>query len=457
MATVYFLYRSVRKKAPLTVRLQDNNKKGQKFQFQSKTELEVTKLFWENTRHKKRNVSAIDKKEISKVNKELSELEEKILEAYKREKPSPKDKNWLKNTVHNYFNPTTEEIRSDLITDCITYVIETANVRENSKKGLGLSKSRINSYKNLLNIIKKYQKGKTPIKVKDIDIRFGKNFLNWLINNEHYSESYARKKVDDLKTVCRDAEIDGIKTSTQLSKVKGGKPQTEHIIYLSPNELEKIENTHLVSSALQNARKWLLFGCHIGQRGSDLLTITKKNFINRQGLEVIELQQKKTGKNITIPILEKTKEILEDGLPKKISIQNLNNYFKDICKIAGIDQPTKGSKIVMVDKNGKEIPKDEKGNYIEKGVKRTISGIYPKYQLISTHVCRRSFATNLYGKLPTALIMQITAHSTEKMFLKYIGKNSLDYAQQIADFYELQKLKENKEPQLNIIKNSSNQ
>ena len=111
----------------------------------------------------------------------------------------------------------------------------------------------------------------------------------------------------------------------------------------------------------------------------------------------------------------------------------------------------------MVDKNGKEIPKDEKGNYIEKGVKRTISGIYPKHQLISTHVCRRSFATNLYGTLPTALIMQITAHSTEKMFLKYIGKNSLDYAQQIADFYELQKIKENKEPQLNIIKKSSNQ
>ncbi len=71
---------------------------------------------------------------------------------------------------------------------------------------------------------------------------------------------------------------------------------------------------------------------------------------------------------------------------------------------------------------------------------------------MTSHICRRSFATNQYGILPTALIMQITGHSTEKMFLNYIGKNSLDYAQQIADFYTLQAQKEKKEPQLLVIK-----
>lgn len=260
-----------------------------------------------------------------------------------------------------------------------------------------------------------------------------------------------------METVCRDAEIDGIETSIQLNKVKGGKPKKENIVYLSTQQLEKIEKTHIVNPALQNARKWLLFGCHIGQRGGDLLKINKSNFVKRQGLEVIELKQQKTGKNITIPILEKTEEILKNGLPHPISIQKLNTYFKEVCKLAGIEQLTKGSKILMVDKNGKETPKDDKGKLIEKGVKRTVTGIYPKHELITSHVCRRSFATNLYGTLPTALIMQITAHSIEKMFLQYIGKNSLDYAQQIADFYELQKRRTKKEPQLNVIKNASNQ
>ncbi len=100
-----------------------------------------------------------------------------------------------------------------------------------------------------------------------------------------------------------------------------------------------------------------------------------------------------------------------------------------------------------------EITEKGKGNKL----KRKKEGKYPKYKLITSHVCRRSFATNQYGILPTPLIMQVTAHSTEKMFLNYIGKNSLDYAQQIADFYTLQAQKERKEPQLNIVKNASNQ
>jgi hypothetical protein len=53
--------------------------------------------------------------------------------------------------------------------------------------------------------------------------------------------------------------------------------------------------------------------------------------------------------------------------------------------------------------------------------------------------------------------MQITAHSSEKMLQNYIGKQGLDYAQQIADFYTLQALKEQRQPQLNVIKNASNQ
>ena len=57
------------------------------------------------------------------------------------------------------------------------------------------------------------------------------------------------------------------------------------------------------------------------------------------------------------------------------------------------------------------------------------------FQLMSSHECRRSFATNTYGKLPTPLIMQVTAHSPEKCSWAIIGKSSMDYAQQIADFY----------------------
>jgi hypothetical protein len=65
----------------------------------------------------------------------------------------------------------------------------------------------------------------------------------------------------------------------------------------------------------------------------------------------------------------------------------------------------------------------------------TIKGTFPKYQVISSHVCRRSFATNFYGRIPTPVLMNITAHGSEQMFLKYIGKTTYDNAYQMLDYF----------------------
>ena len=109
-----------------------------------------------------------------------------------------------------------------------------------------------------------------------------------------------------------------------------------------------------------NAKKWLLFGCHIGQRVSDLLEITEENFVTRNGLEVIELKQKKTGSLVTIPILPKTKEIIDGGLPTKISSQNFNKYIKLVCKEAEIDQYVRGSLFQKRKEKKRAIQKKEK-------------------------------------------------------------------------------------------------
>jgi integrase len=351
--------------------------------------------------------------------------------------------NWLQYAIDIFFERITETNQSELITDAIQSIIDSADIRPNAKGGIGISKSRINAYKSLKNILIDYQKGNS-YKVKEVNVKFAKDFLRHLLNDKNYSKNYAVKKIADLKTVCYDAELEGIETHPQLKKVESAKGKNEHVIYLSPSELEKIENANINSEALQNARKWLLLGCNIGQRGGDLLNLNENNFVNRNGYEVIELTQQKTGKNVTIPVLETTKKILETGLPYKVSIQKLNDHIKDVCEIAEINEMIKGGIIEVTEKG--------KGNKL----KRKKEGKYPKHKLITSHVCRRSFATNQYGILPTPLIMQVTAHSTEKMFLNYIGKNSLDYAQQIADFYTLQAQKERKEPQLTVIKKASN-
>jgi integrase len=94
---------------------------------------------------------------------------------------------------------------------------------------------------------------------------------------------------------------------------------------------------------------------------------------------------------------------LDNSFPEKIALQNLNDYIKDVVKAAGIDELLEGKKY-------------------DAGTKRKVFGKYPKYELITSHTCRRSFATNYYKSIPTTVIMGITGHVKESTFLQYINK-----------------------------------
>ena len=58
---------------------------------------------------------------------------------------------------------------------------------------------------------------------------------------------------------------------------------------------------------------------------------------------------------------------------------------------------------------------------------------FKKFELITTHTARRSFATNAYlQNVPTISIMKITGHRTEKSFLKYIKISQEDNANKLV-------------------------
>jgi hypothetical protein len=71
----------------------------------------------------------------------------------------------------------------------------------------------------------------------------------------------------------------------------------------------------------------------------------------------------------------------------------------------------------------------------ENSVKRKKSGTFEKWELVSSHIGRRSFSTNNYGKIPTSLLIGATGHSSEKMFLEYIGKTDSQKAIQLAEYF----------------------
>ena len=157
------------------------------------------------------------------------------------------------------------------------------------------------------------------------------------------------------------------------------------------------------------------------------MRMNKSMIEEHYGFEFIVLTQQKTKKIVQIPIHKEVKFILDflgGNFPPVFSKNKdsnsafFNKRLKVVCKEAKLTYLTEGSL------------RSEK-------TKRLEVGKYPKYKLVASHICRRSFATNFYAqrKYPTPLLMNITAHGTEKKFLNYIGKKPIDYGVQFAKIW----------------------
>ncbi|MGB5821448.1 MAG: phage integrase SAM-like domain-containing protein [Saonia sp.] len=435
MASIKFLIQSKAEQANIFVRLS----LGRGKEWKRKTGLTVNPKHWSMAK----GLPIQKDEDLKNLKTHLGDfstkLEKRLNDAVKN--GFPINAQWLENEI-DVINNKKPVVKLDILTNYIQHIIDTANTRPNQRGGLGLSERRVKSYITFKGMIDRYEKenrkGKSVL-IKEIDLKFVEVFKDWLFFQK-YSINYVGKNIDNLKAVCYDAERNGIQTSTTLKSIRSFSEQKapEAIIYLSEPEQKTIGEIFLQREALLNARKWLLLGCLIGQRGSDLLSTSERNIKQLDGIRVIEIKQSKTGKLVAVPLLPEAEKILEDGFPYLISLQNFNEYIKDICKLAGLDAPTLGLK-----------RESGKG----KGIKASVKGIYPKHELIGSHVCRRSFATNFYGKIPTPVLINITGHGTEKMFLKYIGKTTYDNAYQMVEYFTKLQTKSKKEPQLTVVKN----
>lgn len=405
MATIKYLLQSDKDNANIYMRLSLSQNKSIK----RKTGLIINSKNWS-----KKTAYPIAKDEsLKKLKSDLLKLETHILDSYNNATTKGIEINgdWLVKSTNLFFNKIDDTNNLNYASNIIDYLIQIAPTRKNAKGSIGLSQGRIKAYKNLKNILQKFQDGK-PLLIKNIDLKFANDFKEWMLIDQKYSSFYMLKKISDLKFICKTADSLDIETNKSFSLMKVGRTKIENIIFLTPEELKKISDHTFASKALNNAKKWLLLGCEIGQRVDDLLSITEKNisyFKANNKIRVITLIQGKGDKKVTIPLNPIAENIIKDGLPYKIAKPNFNKYIKEVCKDAGIDNIIPGGK--MIDK-------------------RMVQGKYPKYQLVTSHICRRSFATNYYSKMPTSILKSLTGHSTEQMLLTYIGKTSIDYTEQ---------------------------
>jgi hypothetical protein len=75
------------------------------------------------------------------------------------------------------------------------------------------------------------------------------------------------------------------------------------------------------------------------------------------------------------------------------------------------------------------------GSKMDSKSKRKESGVFPKYELLSTHTGRRSFASNHYGKFPIEMLMLVTGHKSIAQFLEYVGENPDEHISTLNKYY----------------------
>ena len=400
MATVNFSIRSKNNPARIYVRL----KAGRTVDVKAPTDLYINPTDWNHAKGKPR----LKDTSLKNIDTDLNNLQAEIVARLNQCSPDDDiNTQWVKDII----NPPPPEEPLELPEDIITYFDKFIEAKKDDVK-----KGTINKYITIRNLLERMQAETGTIHIKDVGNGFKSKFESYCVSNGYATATIGRA-VKAIKTVCRDARSNGMESHPQLDLLKGKKYETDHI-HLTFDELDTIQQTDL-PEYLDNARDWLIISCYTGQRVSDFMRFTKDMIRTEKGKKLIEFTQVKTGKIMTVPLHKKAIEVLKkrDGeFPRQISDQRYNDYIKEVCKRAGLTYTVKGSK-KNPDTNRKET--------------RT----FEKWELVASHIGRRSFSSNFYGIIPTSLLIHATGHSTESQFLAYIGKTDTQKAMQLADYF----------------------
>ncbi|SHG85576.1 tyrosine-type recombinase/integrase [Flagellimonas flava] len=328
---------------------------------------------------------------LDKLQNNLNELTESISSNYLSNRPAISSQ-WLRNQI----NPI--EDKPINFSDYIPTYIELSNLRSSTEKKIQSTLNRILKFKD--------------IPLTSINKIYRRELLEHL-SKEGYAHNTAHHTIKVIQTICNhahdngyDVHPDGLKFSRRL------KPKRPPHIYLTPKELFKLESTVFKKTVYEITRDWLLISCYTGQRMGDLFGFKRENLKTIDGYKFIALTQSKTKKSLMVPVNNTVECILNKynghfpPLLTKAKASNevlYNRFLKQVCQEAAITD------IVKVN-----LRNPKTNRYELRKV--------PKWKAVSSHIGRRSFATNHFGKMRTSSIKTITGHSTERQLLEYIGQ-----------------------------------
>ncbi len=408
MATIKFFTRTSRAKdepANIYVRVRE----GRAIDLTVKSGFMVRPEEWNQTRQEWRDLATIRNREDK--NKGLEGLR-RCIEDSLPQIPDKKAKEWLEKIIDKHYNPKKYETKPVAMFAFIENYIQQSKTAINPKTGRPVGRNARFDYEQTHRFLKEFN---PQLDFDSIDLDFYSDWLQFL-QGKGYAANTCGKFIKNLKIFLNAATEAGHNKNMAYKSHRFVKITVEtDAVALNEAELNKLAEVNLSNKPhLERTRDLFLCGCWTGLRFGDLSRVKPENISDG----FINVVQSKTGDRVTIPLHPVVSAILEKyngSLPPAISNQKTNEHLKAIGQMAGLSDTIHQT--------------ETKG-----GIKRTARR--QKWQLISTHTARRSFATNLYKSgFPSHSIMKITGHKSESAFVKYLKLSPDEHAKLLQEHW----------------------
>ncbi len=350
----------------------------------------------------------------------------------------------ISQAVHNVFNrlsvndiePTVINVRAELKKELdeearanrplVEYY---AQFIEETKESNTWTKATVTKHNTLIAHIQGFKK---RVEFDDISDDFLNAFIRHLINEKNLSNPYIVKLIKNFKTFLNWATKKGFNKNLAYKdfdpKLKGVSTSDKaNILALSIEEYNHLFNLPIESPCLQRVRDIFCFCAATTLRYSDVNNLKWSN-VKEDAIEIVTI---KTDDPLVIDLNDYSRALIDKYRPFQdvskngkvfpvISNQKYNDYIKELGKLAGFNQPT--TKVIF------------KGS---ERIERTV----PKYELLTSHVARKTAVTILlYLGVPAEVVMAWTGHADSKMLEKYYKFNNKQKAAQMQKFNVISKV-----------------
>ena len=255
---------------------------------------------------------------------------------------------------------------------------------------------------------------KIPITFEAITPALGDKFTLYLLHQAKLTDNTIAKQVSTLKRFLKHSLDRGFHAHRGYEQLNWRRKDPE-IMTLTAEEVAVLEGLDLVARPyLNNTRNLFLLSCYTGLRYSDLVAIRSEHLKGA----TLRLTTQKTREAVTIPLRPVAQRIIEKyfaGEVHPITNQRLNEYLKELGKLAGIDTPVE---VIRYRAGTRE------------------STTFAKWERIGCHTGRRTFVTlALERGLRPEVVMKVTGHRDWKSFKRYVNITEQTVEKEFARAY----------------------